>query len=954
MSATLTHQGNFTQSQQNATYTATLTNTGGNFVSQNGNTFYAQVSEMLPAGLTLVSMTGTGWTCSANTCSTSTPIAAGATGPPITITVNVAANASSPQINQISCAGGSFPCQTVSDSTVILSANTGGGPAVVGSSAPYPVFAGDPPTSFPITVTNDAAGDVLTLTRMVDANTGLPCTDATCGTFGPITGASGSGTYSMSYTPPPAAGLTKQTVATFVVSSNLPGSLADTADFIEVDPPGILVDIGGAGIVAVGSAVRTYTSDVYNDLAGNPGVTFSVLTASGHACTNIGTNSCGMLGAPTKMTSGTTTTTTITYTPPPAGTAVPSAPYDRPLIVATSVADKTKFASHSLLITPTAPVNTGLRIPPGNKLNSALAGGAAIPVIANIANDMGNSRTVTWTLKDTNGVNCLPTTCGSLDTPVPTGNGTFVSSSVNYTPPASYPTIAADQTPTITAASADSATATDSFTFTIADEACSTVNNKNGELSGQYAFLLRGGGANAGYGALIGSFTADGAGHITGGLLDQNASGFGPFTGDTVQTSGSFYTVGSDNRVCLTLTDTSGGILNFRAAVGALVGSGATQVATQGRIILFNDNNGRKLRLSGVLMKQDTTSFNPSAFNGNYALGFEGVDGNGGRLAGAGVITTNGVSTISNLALDVDDAGGLGTNLTGGSGSYSIATNAPSGRGTLTTTINAPGPGGVPTPTTTNFVFYMVSSSEILDMSTDSLLAGKPIQSGEAKKQSGTFLPTALDGKDYVFYAAGIDPSNGGNDSVIGQATFAASGNATTTVDENDNGVPKAEKTAAELFTIGPNGRTTISGSGTGSQQPVLYLIDSTSAFIVGTDSSVAFGFVEQQTGGLSTASFSGPFFFGGDTPTTGSPYQSGTVSLDGAGNVNGNGDVSGPNGLKKDTISPSNGGTYSFSAVSTPQGRGTVGGPNSIAYAISGSKIVFMGGDPEPFVVQK
>ena len=37
--ATVTHQGNFTQGQQNATYTVTLTNIGGNFVSVNGNVF---------------------------------------------------------------------------------------------------------------------------------------------------------------------------------------------------------------------------------------------------------------------------------------------------------------------------------------------------------------------------------------------------------------------------------------------------------------------------------------------------------------------------------------------------------------------------------------------------------------------------------------------------------------------------------------------------------------------------------------------------------------------------------------------------------------------------------------------------------------------------------------------------------------------------------------------------
>jgi hypothetical protein len=94
----------------------------------------------------------------------------------------------------------------------------------------------------------------------------------------------------------------------------------------------------------------------------------------------------------------------------------------------------------------------------------------------------------------------------------------------------------------------------------------------------------------------------------------------------------------------------------------------------------------------------------------------------------------------------------------------------------------------------------------------------------------------------------------------------------------------------------------------------------------------------EQQTPGLSTSSFTGSFFLGEDAPTTGSNYESGTASLDGAGNVNGTRDHSGPNGLG---ISPTNGATYAFSASSTPVGKGTVG--SFIAYAVSASKIIVM-----------
>ncbi len=819
-------------------------------------------------------------------------------------------------------------------------------PAIVGTSVPFPIFAGDPATTIAITVTSDSAGDVLTPTLTVDSNTGLACTVATCGTVGSITGTSGSGSYSLSYTPPPTAGFTTQTVPTIVVSSSLSGSFAAT-DFIEVDPAGVpLVLIGGGGInniIQVGTAVKTVTVTVYNDPTG-AGVTFTPLTASGYACgstnTRIGTNLCGTLGTPSApVLSGTTTTTTITYTPPPS--LLPFSPYDRPRLPAVSNANHTQLASGAFVLSSNPPpVNTGLTIVRGLEFNSALAATGAVPltVFATVGNDVGNSRTVTWTLT-AGGANCSPT-CGTLGSQVDTGNGATVSSQINYTPPSSVPTVAADLTPTITATSVDATSQTDSFTFTIVDGSCGTGNNA--VLSGSYAFMVRGGGMNAGYAAIIGSFTANGGGGITSGLLDYN-NGLGPVTGLTIGSAGSSYTVGTGNRVCLVLADSQGGVENFRAGVGTLVAG----VATQGRIIRYDDNNGRRPRQSGVLMKQDTTSFANNQFSGNFAFGEEGVDGSGGRFAGAGVVTSNGAGSITDIIGDFDDAGTVTGAVTGGTGTYAIAAN---GRGTASTTLTVLGK-----PGTTNLVLYMVSSSEALIMSTDSLPAGKSIFSGELKKQTGPFSNTTFDNKDYVIYGEGLG-SNGGNDTFLAQATFTTNGTATLTSDENNDGTEGTEKISTIALTIASNGRTTITGGGGGGSPPVLYLIDSSSAFLVDTSGSASFGYVEQQTGGpFSDASLSGQFFFGGDAPTTGSNYMSGTVTVDGAGGVTGNGDHSGPNGLGTDTISPSSGGTYSFSTSSVPQGKGIVG-TTMLSYVISGSKLIFMqtSSNPEITIIQK
>jgi uncharacterized repeat protein (TIGR01451 family) len=78
------------------------------------------VTETVPTGLTLVSMTGTGWLCAATSCSRTDSLAAGGTYPAITVTVNVTSVASSPQINTVTVTGGGSPSASATDSTAII------------------------------------------------------------------------------------------------------------------------------------------------------------------------------------------------------------------------------------------------------------------------------------------------------------------------------------------------------------------------------------------------------------------------------------------------------------------------------------------------------------------------------------------------------------------------------------------------------------------------------------------------------------------------------------------------------------------------------------------------------------------------------------------------------------------------------------------------------------------
>jgi len=109
-----THAGNsFAPGQQNAVYSITVSNAAG------PATGLVTVTENLPSGLTLVGMAGAGWTCQTTSCTRSDVLNGGASYSPIAVTVNVAANATSPQINQVTVSGGGSASASASDSTTI-------------------------------------------------------------------------------------------------------------------------------------------------------------------------------------------------------------------------------------------------------------------------------------------------------------------------------------------------------------------------------------------------------------------------------------------------------------------------------------------------------------------------------------------------------------------------------------------------------------------------------------------------------------------------------------------------------------------------------------------------------------------------------------------------------------------------------------------------------------------
>jgi uncharacterized repeat protein (TIGR01451 family) len=132
-----THTGNFTQGQTGATYTITVTNAGGK--DTDGTT--VTVTDTLPAKLTPTAISGTNWVCTLGTltCTRTDVLASGASYEPITLTVNVAADAPGLVTNSATVSGGGDKNpdnNTATDPTTVIM--TGPDPAITKShSGPF-------------------------------------------------------------------------------------------------------------------------------------------------------------------------------------------------------------------------------------------------------------------------------------------------------------------------------------------------------------------------------------------------------------------------------------------------------------------------------------------------------------------------------------------------------------------------------------------------------------------------------------------------------------------------------------------------------------------------------------------------------------------------------------------------------------------------------------------------
>ncbi len=167
LTVTKTHTGNFVQGQTGATYTITVTNSGAG-----ATTGTVSVNDTVPAGLTAIAISGTGWTCpSLTSCNRSDALAAGASYPPITLTVDVAANAPASVSNTVTVSGGgelNTTNDTANDPTSVGPASAD--LAVTVAVAP-PTDASGTTVTYAVTVTNNGPSSAASV-NLTDQLTG--------------------------------------------------------------------------------------------------------------------------------------------------------------------------------------------------------------------------------------------------------------------------------------------------------------------------------------------------------------------------------------------------------------------------------------------------------------------------------------------------------------------------------------------------------------------------------------------------------------------------------------------------------------------------------------------------------------------------------------------------------------------------------------------------------------
>jgi hypothetical protein len=368
-------------------------------------------------------------------------------------------------------------------------------------------------------------------------------------------------------------------------------------------------------------------------------------------------------------------------------------------------------------------------------------------------------------------------------------------------------------------------------------------NFSNASLKGQYALSMSGTelcGQFSTFFARAGTFTADGTGHITGGLEDVNTcAGV-----RTLQFTNSMYSIAADGRGTLSLTNSTG-TTNYSITLTS---------AIQGLIAQTDVNS----TASGSFQRQNAAAFSNPAIANGYVFDFAGISATGNPESVIGRFSADGGGGINTGVFDSNEAGTLsGQQLFPRGAFYQVDTNGDGtnfGRGTA----NIAGH---------DFAFYIVDATRL------KLLGSDPREafSGEAFAQQNMSFTLSSLNSGFAFLLGGSSVT--GPIATAGRFTSDGAGNITNVVlDENDSGtitqLPTGTITGS--YTVDANqlggGTATWTDTKVRTFAFIFYLISPTQAVFqeaeIGTGITSDGTFVAQTASPITPAALAGDFAF--------------------------------------------------------------------------------------------
>jgi len=243
-------------------------------------------------------------------------------------------------------------------------------------------------------------------------------------------------------------------------------------------------------------------------------------------------------------------------------------------------------------------------------------------------------------------------------------------------------------------------------------------NFSNANLNGQYAFSMSGVDLSSGaFIARVGSFAADGQGHITTGLEDLLDLGSGSPASQVTFSNGT-YQIQANGRGLIVLNVTGGGSLQLSASL---------QSSSHGYLV----QSDGLASTNGTLELQTPLQFSANAINGKYVFDISGLSFAGATPAPislVGQLGADGNGNVTGGTMDVNDGAIAPTGPTALTAStYQLDTNGNGtnfGRGTMTLAGRT-------------FAFYIVDATR-LELLEEDQQGGS---SGPAILQTGT-IPT--------------------------------------------------------------------------------------------------------------------------------------------------------------------------------------------------------------------